>query len=165
MHAATDTVDVIERVLEARGRAMADEAWELFSAAREDVRRALITNRRAYLVWDRGSVGYLVLCAGLQKRSQYYAFEDWASTREGDYHLRKQDSKGWWVPIPRRSANVRFAIPRGLARQKWEVYCDHTFGGQEWFNVLSQMGGCPAEFVEAWNAVTNQRLQVAHPLY
>ena len=44
-------------------------------------------------------------------------------------------------------------------------HCDHTFGGQTWFDVLNQMGGCPAEFVEAWNAVTNQRLQVAHPLY
>ena len=26
---------------------------------------------------------------------------------------------------------------------------------------LHRMGGCPAEFVDAWNAVTNQRLQVA----
>jgi hypothetical protein len=165
VHAATDTVDVIERVLEARGRAMADEAWEKFGGAPKDARLALIANRRAYMVRDREGVGYLVFCAGLQKRSQYYAFEDWANTREGDYHLRKQDSKGWWEPISRRSANKRFAIPRGMARQKWKVYCDHTFGGLEWFNVLSQMGGCPAEFVEAWNAVNNQRCLVAHPLY
>ena len=35
------------------------------------------------------------------------------------------------------------------------------FGGQTWFDVLSHMGGCPAELVDAWDAVINQRLQVA----
>ena len=40
-------------------------------------------------------------------------------------------------------------------------HCDHTFGGQARQDVLSQMGGCPAEFVDAWNAVINQRLQAA----
>ena len=42
-----------------------------------------------------------------------------------------------------------------------KTYCDHTFGGQVCFDVLNQMGGCPAEFVDAWSAVINQRLQVA----
>lgn len=43
----------------------------------------------------------------------------------------------------------------------FKTHCDHTFKGQIWFDVLNQMGGCPAEFVDAWNAVTNQRLQAA----
>ena len=43
----------------------------------------------------------------------------------------------------------------------FKTHCDHTFGGQVWFEVLNQMGGCPAEFVEAWNEVIDQRLQVA----
>ena len=43
----------------------------------------------------------------------------------------------------------------------WKNYCNHTFGGQIWFDVLNTVGGCPAEFVDAVNFVTNQRLQVA----
>ena len=51
-------------------------------------------------------------------------------------------------------------MPRD-AKGVFKTHCDHTFGGQEWFDVLNQMGGCPAEFVDAWNAVIDQRLQVA----
>jgi hypothetical protein len=39
----------------------------------------------------------------------------------------------------------------------FKVYCDKKFGGEVWFDVLNQMGGCPGEFVDAWNAVVDQR--------
>ena len=41
----------------------------------------------------------------------------------------------------------------------FKTHCDHTFGGQEWFDVLNQMGGCPAEFVDAYNVAIGRRLQ------
>ena len=73
----------------------------------------------------------------------------------------KEDKRtGWWSPMPRRSDAGRFVVPRD-AKGVFKTHCDHTFGGQEWFDVLNQMGGCPAEFVDAWNAVIDQRLQVA----
>jgi hypothetical protein len=40
----------------------------------------------------------------------------------------------------------------------FKSHCDHEFGGQVWFDVVNQMGGCPGEFVDAWNAVVDQRL-------
>ena len=39
----------------------------------------------------------------------------------------------------------------------FKVYCDKKFGGEVWFDVVNQMGGCPGEFVDAWNAVVDQR--------
>ena len=54
----------------------------------------------------------------------------------------------------------RFVLHRD-AKAVFKNHCDHTFGGQTWFDVLNQMGGCPAEFVDAWNAVIDQRLEVA----
>jgi hypothetical protein len=164
VRAATEMVAEIDRVIAARDRAIMDEARELFGASTpEDARRVLVTHRRACLAQggqDRHC--YLVLNFALQKkRSRYYAFEDWASTPEGDRHLWKQDRRsGWGSPLPRKSDAGRFVIPRD-AKTVFKNHCDHTFGGQIWFDVLNQMGGCPAEFVDAWNAVINQRLQVA----
>ena len=163
VRAATEMVAEIDRVIAARNRAIMDEARELFGASTpEDARRVLVTHRRACLAQggqDRHCD--LVLNFALQKRSRYFAFEDWASTPEGDQHLWKQDRRsGWWSPLPRESDAGRFVIPRD-AKTVFKNHCDHTFGGQIWFDVLNQMGGCPAEFVDAWNAVINQRLQVA----
>ena len=42
----------------------------------------------------------------------------------------------------------------------FETHCHLTFGGQVWFDVLNHMGGWPAEFVEAYNTVMDQQLQV-----
>ena len=103
----------------------------------------------------------MVLDFALQKRSRYYAFEAWADTPAGGRYLRKWDRRtGQWIPMPRRSGAGDFVVPRD-AKGVFKTHCDHTFGGQEWFDVLNQMGGCPTEFVDAWNAVIDQRLQVA----
>ena len=67
---------------------------------------------------------------------------------------------GQWTPIPRESQTGLFVIPRD-AKTVFKTHCDHTFGGQVWFDVLNQMGGCPAEFVDAWNAGFGGRLQGA----
>ena len=45
-------------------------------------------------------------------------------------------------------------MPRD-AKGAFKTHCE------EWFDVLNQMGGCPTEFVDAWNAVIDQRLQDA----
>ena len=50
--------------------------------------------------------------------------------------------------MPRRSEAGRFVVPRD-AKGAFKTHCDHTFGGMVLFDVLSQMGGSPAEFVEA----------------
>ena len=71
---------------------------------------------------------YMIFSAALQKRSRYYAFVDWASTPEGRYHLRKQDSRGRWWPIELRSESGSFVIPH-QAKTVLKNYCDHTFGG------------------------------------
>ena len=60
-------------------------------------------------------------------------------------------------PARERLRSTRY--PRA-ARAAFKTHCDHIFGGQVWLDVLNQMGGCPAEFVDAWNAVINQRFQV-----
>ena len=62
--------------------------------------------------------------------------------------------------MPHESDAGPWTIPRD-ARQVFKTYCDHTFGGQTWLDVLLQMGGCPSEFVDAWNQVIDQRLEAA----
>ena len=68
--------------------------------------------------------------------------------------------EGRWVQIPRESDAGRFVLHRD-AKTVFKNLCDKSFGGGPWFDVLNQMGGCPAEFVDAWNAVIDQRLRVA----
>ena len=139
------------------------EAQEFFGASTpEEARRVLVERGRACLAQGyQDGLTYLVLDFELQKRSRYYAFEDWADTPAGRWHLHKRDRRTrQWIPMPRRSEAGRFVVPRD-ARGVFKTHCDHTFGGQEWFDVLNQMGGCPTEFVDAWNAVIDQRLQVA----
>ena len=72
-----------------------------------------------------------------------------------------QRDRNWeWEPLPIASQAGRFVIPRG-SKGKFKTHCGHTYGGEVWFGVLNQMGGCPVEFVDAWNAVINQRLEAA----
>ena len=47
-----------------------------------------------------------------------------------------------------------YVIPRD-AKGILKTHCDHTFGGDHWFKVSIQMGGCHAEFVDATNFVTD----------
>ena len=49
----------------------------------------------------------------------------------------------------------------GDAKTVFKNYCDHVFGGQVWFDAINQLGACPLEFVEAWNAAINQRLEAS----
>ena len=65
-----------------------------------------------------------------------------------------------WRQPPRQSEAGRFVIPSD-AMTAFKTHCDLTFGGQVWFDVLNQMGGCPAEFVEAYNTVFDHQHQVA----
>ena len=152
----------IDRVLKARNRAIEDEARELCGASTpEDARRALVGARRACAV--RGSHGhleYLVIDAQLQKRARYYAFRDWANTRDGQRYLTKQDRYGQSYPLPLESEAGRYTIPSD-ARAAFKNHADHVYGGETWLNVLIQMGGCPREFVDCWNLAIDQRLQAA----
>ena len=157
-----ETVAEINRVLEARNRAIADEARELFGASTpKHARRALVGARRACAV--RGSHGhleYLVIDAQLQKRARYYAFWDWANTRDGQRYLTKQDCHGQEYLLPLESTAGPYTIPRD-ARAAFKNHADHVYGGETWLNVLIQMGGCPREFVDCWNLAIDQRLQAA----
>ena len=58
------------------------------------------------------------------------------------------------------STGEPYVITRG-AKDMLKTDCDHIFGGDHWLKLLIQMGGCPTEFVDATNFVTNQRLEVA----
>ena len=58
------------------------------------------------------------------------------------------------------STGEPYVFPRD-AKGILKTHCDHIFGGDHWFKVLIQMGGCPTEFVDATNFVTDQRLEVA----
>ena len=157
-----ETVAEIDRILAARNKAVMDEAHELYGASTlVDAKRHLFRHGRIVFVRAADRYNYMVLDFELQRRSRYYAFQEWASTPEGEQHLWKQDRRsGWWSRIPRESDAGRFVLHRD-AKGVFKTYCDHAFGGQTWFDVLNQMGGCPAEFVDAYNAVMNQRLQVA----
>ena len=82
----------------------------------------------------------------LQKRSRYYIFRDWANTPDAVLAeagpRRKvvatapgQCLDAWQWRQPRESRTV------------FKNHADHVFGGQTWLDVLSQMGGCPCEFM------------------
>ena len=159
--AASQSEAEIDRVIAARKRAILDEGNELFGTSTYDAsaRILLDDHRRAWLARSQEGHSYMVFGAALQKRSRFYAFSDWAATPDGSYYLHKEDKQGRWQSIPRTSDAGRFVIPR-YAKRVFKTHCDHTFGGQVWFDVLNQVGGCPTEFVDAWNAVINQRLQV-----
>ena len=156
-----DTIAEIDRILVARLRALKDEGRELFGASTlEEAMRALMENNRIAISFGTATRHmYVIFDVELEKRSRFYAFQNWAETPEGGHYLWKVDQRsGWWSPIPRESDTGRFAMHRD-AKAAFRNYCDHVFGGQIWFDALNQMGGCPVEFVDAVNAVTNQRLQ------
>ena len=109
---------------------------------------------------SRRNWSYLVIDDQLQKRSRYYIFRDWANTPDAVLAeagpRRKvvatapgQCLDAWPWRQPRESRTV------------FKNHADHVFGGQTWLDVLSQMGGCPCEFVDCWNLTINQRLQAA----
>ena len=83
--AATQTEAEIDRVLEARDRAILDEARDSFGASTpEDARLRLVQAGRACVVTgSRGRLNYLVIDGQLQKRCRYYIFRDWAETPDG----------------------------------------------------------------------------------
>ena len=143
---------------------MMDEGRELFGASTlEEAMHALVDNNRmAYSCANAGQRKmYVIFDCQLQKRSRFYAFQDWARTAEGEYYLWKRHPRtGWWKPIPTTSDAGRFTIHRD-AKTVLKNYCDHVFGGQVWFDAINQLGACPLEFVEALNAATNQRLQAS----
>ena len=109
----------------------------------------------------RGSRGrHNYIDGQLQKRSRYYIFRDWANTPDAVLAeagpRRKvvatapgQCLDAWQWRQPRESRTV------------FKNHADHVFGGQTWLDVLSQMGGCPCEFVDCWNLAIDQRLLAA----
>ena len=109
---------------------------------------------------SRGRHNYLVIDGQLQKRSRYYIFRDWAKTPDGQRFLRKRGRDGQLQPLPLKSDSGAWTIPKE-ARKCFKNHADRIFGGQTWLDVLSQMGGCPSEFVDCWNMVIDQRLQAA----
>ena len=141
-----------------------DEGQELFGASTlEEAMRALLQNDRvAYSVANAAKRQmYVIFDFELQKRSRFYAFQDWAHKAEGEHYLWKMDWRsGWWSRVPRQSDSGRFTIHRD-AKSVFRNYCDHVFGGMVWFDAISQLGACPVEFVDAWNAANNQRLQAS----
>ena len=153
--AATQTEAEIDRVLEARAQAILDEARDSFGASTpEDAIPSLVQAGRACVVTgSRGRLNYLVIDGELQKRSRYYIFRDWAETPEGKWILHKRDIEtGQWRALPLESeSGGRWTIPRE-SRTVFKNHADH---------VLSQMGGCPSEFVDSWNVIIDQRLQAA----
>ena len=106
--AATQTEAEIDRVLQARHRAILDEARDSFGASTpEDARLRLVQAGRACVVTgSRGRLNYLVIGGQLQKRSRYYIFRDWANTPDGKWFLQKQDRDGKWWPLPPASAST-----------------------------------------------------------
>ena len=159
-----ETIAEIDRILSARKRAMMDEGRELFGASTlEEAMRALVDNNRmAYSVAHAAKRQmYVIFDFKLHHRSRFYAFQDWAQTTEGQHYLWKMDRRsGWWTRIPSTSDAGRFTIHRD-AKAVFKNCCDHVFGGMVWFDAINQLGACPPEFVEAFNAATNQRLQAS----
>ena len=160
VRSAADSVFEVQLVLDARHRALVDEARELFGASTPGgARAALEAAGRIVHVNAADGLRYAVFDSELQRRSRFYAFQDWSESSEGRNYLWKQDPRsGWWSRIETRSEAGRFVIPRE-AKGIFKTHCDHVFGGQLWFDVLNQMGGCPAEFVDAVNRGIDQRLQ------
>ena len=169
-------VGEINKVLAARDRAMRDEARELwhgtsrtppsrfdtYDQSEQDdiiIEELLARNRAVRVKAVSDGKTYLVFDAALQKRSRYEYYQEWASTPVGTSYLHQRGPRGRLVPMRRESESVRFAIPK-LAKGALRTHCDHIFGGQTWFNVLTQFGGCPSEFVDAWNTVINDRREV-----
>ena len=90
----------------------------------------------------------------------YYIFKDWAETLEGKWFLHKQDRESgfscWCL-----DAQLLSGGPWTMPRESRAVFKNHADHVQTWLGVLSQMGGCPCEFVDSWNLSINQRLEAA----
>ena len=138
MNSARDTEAVVDRVINARDRALWDEARdmapELFGASAPeplDHPRTSLTDRgRMVMAQGEDGIYYMVFDFGLQERSKYYAFRDWADTPDRRWYLKKQDRRsGRWNPMPLESEAGRFVIPRD-ARTVFKNYCDHTLAGR-----------------------------------
>jgi len=159
----------IQNILDVRERVMRDVASELSGGIWYSERpvgvcaavKVLHEHWRVVEVRPADGLKYLVFDAALRKRTRAEYIRKWASTAEGWYFLHEKDHlKNQWVPIQWTSGSARFAIPK-KAKAVLKTHSDHVFGGQTWFDILIQMGGCPAEFVEAWNSVINDRVKVA----
>ena len=96
---------------------------------------------------SRGRLDYLVIDGQLQKRSRYYIFKDWAETLEGKWFLHKQDRESgfscWCL-----DAQLLSGGPWTMPRESRAVFKNDAEHVQTCLGVLSQMGGCPCEFVE-----------------
>eukprot|EP00959_Pyramimonas_sp_CCMP1952_P456615 9473460-Pyramimonas_sp.AAC.1 len=161
---AGDRSATIERVLRARGEAAKAEARELGldASTLEKACESVAGAGRAILAPPAADgFRYLVFDVALAKRSKFLYFQDWSQTADGYYYLRVQDRRtGVWQPVALAAQSGPPVISRA-ARSICKTHCDHTFGGEVWFNVLNQMGGCPAEFVDAYNVAVDRRLQAA----
>ena len=69
---------------------------------------------------------------------------------------------GWHLAASRSRRRGRASRdqPRGEADMQYPLQARiHIFGGDALFKVLSQMGGCPAEFVDAYNDAIDSRFR------
>ena len=159
---AGERSDTIDRVLRARDEAAQAEAMYLGldASTLEKARESLVSAGRAVLAPPAADgFRYLVYHAALAKRSKYLYFQAWSLTDDGYYWLHGWDGS-IWRRIPLEGLGGAPAISRA-AKPICKTHCDKTFGGEVWFNVLIQMGGCPAEFVDAYNVAIGRRLQAA----
>ena len=101
---------------------------------------------------------YVVFDFELQKRSKYEACKAWADMEDGQHNLWNKRRREM-IPL-QSDVSGRFGLHRE-ARKRFKCYCDRDYGGEVWFGVINCMGGCPVTFVDAYNAVINQRLAVA----
>ncbi|CAK0809359.1 unnamed protein product [Prorocentrum cordatum] len=153
---------IIERVLRARVEAAKAEARELGVDASTpgEALKSVIGAGRA-IVAPRAADGcrYVVFDAALARRSKYFYPAEWSQSPDGYYWLHVQDRRaGGWQPVALAAPSGPPVISRA-ARPICKTHCDRTFGGEVWFNVLIQTGGCPAEFVDAYNDAVGRRLQ------
>lgn len=149
-----DSVEAIHLVLEAREEAMMAEGDDYGARSLREAKRILEQKGRIRMVrGDDQQHKYLVFDFALQKRTILIVAEKWAATEEGQ-HLRYKSTNKM---IPVRSHESRFGLHREF-KKRFRGFCDQKYGGDTWLRVLCQMGACPSTFVDAWNAVIDDRL-------
>ena len=151
-----DSVEAIQLVLEAREEAMMAEGMDYGASGTSILEAQSILERAGRIRMVRGveKHKYLVFDFALQKRTIFCVAEKWAATEEGQRHLRYKSTNDM---IPLRSHKTPFGLRKEF-KMRFRGFCDQKYGGDTWLRVLCQMGSCPSTFVDAWNAVIDDRL-------
>ena len=168
---AGERSETIDRGLRARNAAVQAEATELRldASTLEKARDSLVSASRAVLAHPAdGGFRYLVFDAALAKLSNYFFYiKAWAQTPDGQWYLHVRQRDCTWRPIDLDGEAGPPAISRAASEADMQcpIPAPNTYSHLRrgrlvvLLKVLSQVGGCPAEFEDASDDAIDSRFR------